>query len=774
MAKNYTVDFIAYGSYLYKNSNVDNLPVKTEALPYVYYNYFDIANINNIDLSQFEVFYGKNDTERQHPIYRKIVANEEWIAADTTAAAYKNKLDLGDNKIIFFALDQEEYNIGLTSAEDAATLDKERYGLVAPIQLHDFTDSHIEYGIEGRRQYDTSNVTDFSLVKNSVIGTIKGIGSYKDPNKDAWVIGIGGEISHNGNNYITNFNMVGDNNYAWLDTWSISTPASLELTSEGTRYGFYNLFPSTGGKLTNGSTTRNYHILYPDTRYTSASDMPTKLWYVKNANSNNIWRPAGFAFLMDDNKELYVLSAAIAPTNFKHSVEFMIYKVDIMGLNNLYAMSADQTQSANIIVNETDKAFINDVFDKVILRKREVSDYDSDAPDLPEGSDPYEDLDNSLEGQVGGNPNTDPPPLEEDAATPNDGYANVGLSTGGLYGTYQLSTNNLENYAKTLAMLYDHSTDILWGLVTEKAADHITNNTVDIKLLPVNVPADNHINRIFAVGNEGISATQNWDEYKNGNDYDNALYITNNIFSYPIDLGIIAHREDNFLDFEPYSKASIYIPYIGTQDIPLNFIQSTSTETKRLKMEFRFDVTTGDFVAILFVNDIPMTHYTGNCAKEIRINVDDDSAAVKQAIRGITSVVMAGAASGISAPMLPKGKKITKKYAKAASEGIENQLSNITDAATQSYPSHSHQVGNMPTNGVLGWLDSQKVYITVERPIVWRPKDYGDYIGYPTKKLAKLSSASGYINVPEIHLKCSATIEERDEIRRLLAGGVII
>ena len=773
MAKNYTVDFITYGSYLYKNSNVDNLPVETEAVPYVYYNYFDIANINNIDLSQFEVFYGKNDTERQHPIYRKIVANEAWIDADISASQFESKLDLGKNKVTFFALDQEEYNIGLTSSEDITILDKERYGLVAPIQQYSSTNTRIKYGIEGRRLYDKTYITDFSLVKNSIIGTVKGIGSYKDPNKDAWVIGIGGEINHNGNNYVTNFNMVGDNNYAWLNTWSPTTLGLVELTSEGTSYGFFNLFPSTGGKLTNGSTTRNYYILYPDSWGTTIPKLQNELRVV-SADANSDWKPAGFAFLMDDNKELYILSASISGTRFKNSVSFLIYKADTLGTSNMNIMYADQTQSANIIVNEADKAFINDVFDKVMLRKREVSDYDSDAPELPEGSDPYEDLDNSLEGQVGGNPNTDPPPLEEDAATPNDSYVNVGLTSGGLYGTYKLSTSNLENYAKTLAMLYDHSTDILWGLVTGTAADHITNNTVDIKLLPFNIPSDNYTNRIFAVGNEGISATQSWGQYVLGNDYDNADYITKNIFTYTVDLGVIAHREDNFLDFEPYSKASIYIPYIGTQDIPLNFIQSTSTETKRLKMEFRFDVTTGDFAAILFVNGIPMTHYTGNCAKEIRINVDDDSAAIKQAIRSITSVMIAGGNAELKASPLKVGQSTWLPYAQEAGLGMNDQLSAAISGGTQSYPSHTHQVGNMPVNGNFGWLDSQKIYITVERPIVWRPKDYGGHMGYPTKKLAKLSSASGYVSIPEIHLKCSATIEERDEIRRLLAGGVII
>ena len=70
-------------------------------------------------------------------------------------------------------------------------------------------------------------------------------------------------------------------------------------------------------------------------------------------------------------------------------------------------------------------------------------------------------------------------------------------------------------------------------------------------------------------------------------------------------------------------------------------------------------------------------------------------------------------------------------------------------------------------------MDSQLITLTVERPIWWKPYDYGDLIGYQTRKIAKLATVSGFAKVPNIHIRCSATESEKERLKAMLAEGVL-
>ena len=223
----------------------------------------------------------------------------------------------------------------------------------------------------------------------------------------------------------------------------------------------------------------------------------------------------------------------------------------------------------------------------------------------------------------------------------------------------------------------------------------------------------------------------------------------------------------------------MYIPYIGTQVLPINIIQSTKDKIVDLKLSFRLNCTNGDLICILMVDGVPMTHWNGNCARNIKVSVNDDSQAIREGVNGILSMV--------SMNLGKTGMYSTSMSAGQVNDGNANIIDSHTRSSTSSgsysisgvpsvpsaITSSQHLIGSACSTGELGWIDSQNIYLTVERPQWWRPNDYGDLIGYPTKKIARLGSIKGFAKVIQCHVRCSGTTSEKEELMGKLAEGVI-
>ena len=381
------------------------------------------------------------------------------------------------------------------------------------------------------------------------------------------------------------------------------------------------------------------------------------------------------------------------------------------------------------------------------------------APDAYGPGNPYQDT-NNAGSSIGGNFDFDDV-IETNDATPNTGFDTFDYQTS-LFGTYVMSNKNIKDYTHTLNLLYEHSSDILFGSAASAMAGRIVEGTTGLLSLPITIPSTNYTNTTFAIGNTGIAdESATYAELSTGK-FTTANYLTKNMIEYTINMDPIKHRYDNFLDFPPYSSASIYIPYIGTQELPLGLIQSTSQYTNTLQLKVRVDVPTGDFVVILFSNGVPITHWNGNCARTIQLAVNDNSQIIRNVSNQISKAAGAIGIGVMTGGVIGAASQLVQNIAE---EGIQSQTPIST---TQ------HKIGNIQNSGISGWMDNQQFYIIVERPVMYLPYNYGHHIGYPTDKVVKIGSCKGFCQFGEINLECSANQAEKDEITRVLQKGVIL
>ena len=216
-----------------------------------------------------------------------------------------------------------------------------------------------------------------------------------------------------------------------------------------------------------------------------------------------------------------------------------------------------------------------------------------------------------------------------------------------------------------------------------------------------------------------------------------------------------------FADVEPYRRATLYLPYIGMVDVPMQYIGGNGVQ-----IEYNVDPRTGACQAMVYALDANdqivamIKSLTGQIGIQIPINNSnavqksqaDMMAAIKMAIGAATS--FANPAAGIA------------QIAGAVSTAAMNPLT---------------MSGQMP-NSDLAIRARSSPYILIDSQVDETPSGYGHYVGYPSGKVHTLGSMADatlgprLVKVQEIYWTGSgtATQPEMEEIFSLLKAGVLI
>ena len=754
-------------SYMYKNTNIMNKQaVPQDNCPPQFINFVFIPNFNSIDLTQFEVFYSREDTEHRYPIYRKMVGGDN-----------ADKLTLG-GQITFFKIDEDLYNVGVIDrtrlGENNQTMyiDQERYGAIKPGTV---TSNRYEYSFDndapftGYAPFELFTIND---IQGRINDKVTGLPSMRDlaNGSDRWIVPIAGNDFKIGNNFTTYkgiWNVFNENDYSFLDTLQpqisnavLSAKNQLD-ESWASSYNFgYQRGPAY---ISIPSNSPGYPSVYPMPikygDYPSLSEAENNCWLRDNANYTvSMCFPVCYGFIKDDDDNYYILTVSRDKGN--DIVNFLLYNLSTIPTTSDIRLSKDQTNSSVITQDSNFSNRVKDTFPKLFFAAP-ISNFDDNGPDAEGPGDVYEDESNAGES-VGGDSNIVDDVTPPDT-TPNTNYENF-IINNGIFGTYKLTEDNARNYIKTLRILHDSE----WipgelGDKCEVMANLIHENTLSLYMLPISIRDDDCEDVVFNVGTKGIRTVDVLGDFGQESSLDHTKLVKKLHAKYDYDLGTLSHYYDNFLDFAPYSSASMYIPYIGKVELPINLIQSTSLEEKRLGISFRIDRTNGDMLVLLTVNNIPVCRWTGNCAKSIPLLVTDNSGVLQNQLGRLTSAFTSGLnAIGSAATMNVPGavSNIGGMFAASLAPGAPIKTS-------------SHIVGAAPESGDIGWLDSQVCTIIVERPIWWKPYDYGELVGYPTKKIAKLASVEGFAKITDIHIRCKATESEKERLKNMLAEGCV-
>lgn len=232
-----------------------------------------------------------------------------------------------------------------------------------------------------------------------------------------------------------------------------------------------------------------------------------------------------------------------------------------------------------------------------------------------------------------------------------------------------------------------------------------------------------------------------------------------------LDMGSIELDEywGAFLDYEPYTKISIYLPYIGVKQLDTN-----DCMPRNISLRYVIDLATGTCVAMIKCDDSVYYHFSGNCASQIPITVNQCQEIVRglmTMVVGASSIVLGGAmgagahaskaAITKGAAMKAGGAAMLGAGADTAAKGVDVSRSGTISAAA-------------------GLMGVQTPYLIISRPRQAVPEEQNIYTGYPSFITEDLSELEGYTEVQMIHLhEMSCTEDEFNEIDELLVAGVI-
>lgn len=293
---------------------------------------------------------------------------------------------------------------------------------------------------------------------------------------------------------------------------------------------------------------------------------------------------------------------------------------------------------------------------------------------------------------------------------------------------------------------------------------------------------------------------------------------------YSADLGTIQINKywGSALDYSPYTKISLMLPFIGSVTLNTDEVMDST-----LGITYHIDLLSGQCVALITVNNNVLYQFTGQCAVSIPMTSSDFSriytaaiGAVGTAITGGVSAANAGAAAGGATAALAGASAARAVNQTAATfldtattgkgvrgiQGIRQSLQQAADlainAGNQAAASPGRVAGairasrisntiNNTVNQVMnakafiqhsgtisgsaGMLGVRVPYVIIEFPNQSLAENYKHFVGYPSNIYNTLQNCSGYTEVEKVYLSdIPATDSELEQIEDALKGGVYI
>ena len=213
---------------------------------------------------------------------------------------------------------------------------------------------------------------------------------------------------------------------------------------------------------------------------------------------------------------------------------------------------------------------------------------------------------------------------------------------------------------------------------------------------------------------------------------------------------------NSYLDYAPYSKCYLYLPFIGVQEINIDdFMQST------MHVVYHVDILTGAMFCYVMRDNSVMYTYMGQCAENVPLSSSSYSntiGSIMSAAASIVGVASVAATGGASAP-------VAAGLLAGASTSTANAVTSLKPSVA-----HSGSIG-----GGAGIMGVNYPYLIFNTPHVSIPSKQRHYTGYPSNQIVKLSALSGFNVIQAINLSVSgANDSEMNEIESILKGGVIL
>lgn len=240
------------------------------------------------------------------------------------------------------------------------------------------------------------------------------------------------------------------------------------------------------------------------------------------------------------------------------------------------------------------------------------------------------------------------------------------------------------------------------------------------------------------------------------------------------DLGSIEVKEfyGSYLDYSPFTSVSIYLPFIGTRDLPVDRVMG-----KTVSLKYTFDNYTGNCVARVFADGNLIDCYNGQCSLTYPITGADYSQKLMGTIMTVGGIAAVAGGLLSMGGSLAAGAAIGKVATAGALSGGAKMLAG--GAASAMLGSASAEKASVYHNGNLGgstsWYAHRTPFLTITSPRLAHPTGKLTLAGGRVVRTETVGDLSGYTQFDIIHIdQVACSDEERTLIEEIMTSGVIL
>ena len=205
----------------------------------------------------------------------------------------------------------------------------------------------------------------------------------------------------------------------------------------------------------------------------------------------------------------------------------------------------------------------------------------------------------------------------------------------------------------------------------------------------------------------------------------------------------------NFLDYSPYTKVSIYLPFIGICQLNVDDVMGAT-----LSVEYRCELISGSCLATIkiargILNTV-LYQFSGSMGMQVPVSGANFMQVYKSVIETI------GATAGAI-------------YSGGASLAL---MGNTVNNALSAKPEITRSGG---MGGNSGFLGTMQPYLIIERPQTSIPNSFTATNGIVSNVTTSIGSVDGYCKIMSANLNSiDCTQEEKTEIQELLESGIFV
>ena len=282
-------------------------------------------------------------------------------------------------------------------------------------------------------------------------------------------------------------------------------------------------------------------------------------------------------------------------------------------------------------------------------------------------------------------------------------------------------------YAMTIERL-NQLGGFLWGANIFDEFSLVNSNPIENIISCKNIP-------ISLSGTDEIIHLGNVDTGTNG------AKVASNFSTLNVGQIALPTKYNSFLDFAPYTKVTIYLPYIGFKEI-----DATIAIGKTLKVAYVADVITGGCIAQIFINGVRFYEFSGEMGVDIPITASN---------RAQVEASYISNAVGMGASL--------------ASGNITGAVDSVLASATAKY---NYSSTDTPNPNCVASVN-RTCYVIIERPTYQELSQFNHTKGKMCNLSKTIGSLKGFtICDANIDLKgITATEQEKQEISSILSSG---